>query len=129
MRLPGSKSGPNRETTEPPRTLAILSHAGVTSENVAAKYGVSRAAQDKMAARSHARALAAQQSGRFDAEIVPVKTLWIDPKTGEEKHIVVSKDDGIREGVTPASLSKLRAVFKKDGTTTAGNSSQVSSDT
>ena len=96
---------------------------------MAAKYGVSRAAQDKMAARSHARALAAQQTGRFDAEIVPVKTLWIDPKTGEEKHIVVSKDDGIREGVTPASLSKLRAVFKKDGTTTAGNSSQVNFDT
>jgi len=100
-------------------------HAGVTSENVASKYGVTRAAQDKMAARSHARALSAQQSGRFDSEIVPVKTLWIDPKTGEEKHIVVAKDDGIREGVTPASLSKLRPVFKKDGTTTAGNSSQV----
>lgn len=78
-----------------------------------------------MAARSHARALAAQTSGRFDREIVPIKTRWVDPKTGEEKSIVVTKDDGIREGVTPASLSKLRAVFKKDGTTTAGNSSQV----
>ena len=97
----------------------------MTSENVAAKYGIGREAQDKMAARSHARALAAQRSGRFDAEIVPVKTLWKDPKTGEEKHIVVSKDDGIREGVTPASLAKLRPVFKRDGTTTAGNSSQV----
>ena len=99
--------------------------AGITSENVAAKYGVDRPTQDKMAARSHARAAAATNSGRFRDEIVPVETVWKDPKTGEEKKVVVDKDDGIREGVTAAQLSKLPAVFKKGGSTTAGNSSQV----
>lgn len=78
-----------------------------------------------MAARSHARAAAATNSGRFKDEIVPVETTWKDPKTGEEKKIVVDKDDGIREGVTASQLGKLPAVFKKGGSTTAGNSSQV----
>ena len=106
--------------------IDIIHHcAGITSENVAAKYGVDRATQDKMAAQSHARAAAATKSGRFRDEIVSVATVWKDPKTGEEKRIVVSEDDGIREGVTPAALSKLPAVFKKGGSTTAGNSSQV----
>ena len=58
---------------------------------------------------------------------MPVKTKIIDPKTEEEKAIVVSDDDGIRPGVTVQSLGQLRTVFKKDGTTTAGNSSQVRS--
>lgn len=98
---------------------------GITSENVAAKYGVDRQTQDRMAARSHARAAAATNSGRFRDEIVPVETTWKDPKTGEEKKIVVDKDDGIREGVTAGQLAKLPAVFKKGGSTTAGNSSQV----
>ena len=100
--------------------------SGVTSENVAAKYGIDRATQDKMAVRSHARAAAATNSGRFRDEIVPVHTIWKDPKTGEEKKIVVEKDDGIREGVSFGQLSKLPPVFKKNGSTTAGNSSQAS---
>jgi acetyl-CoA acyltransferase 1 len=99
--------------------------AGVTSENVAAKFGIDRRTQDELAVRSHARALAAQKAGRFKAEIVPVATVWKDPKTGEEKRIVVDADDGVREGVSIGALSKLRPVFKKDGSTTAGNSSQV----
>ncbi len=93
---------------------------------MAAKFGVDRAAQDARAARSHARAAAAQASGRFTDEIIPVETTWKDPKTGADKRIVVDKDDGIRPGTTPASLAKLRAVFKQDGSTTAGNASQVS---
>lgn len=48
-----------------------------------------------------------------------------DPKTGEEKDVVIRADDGVRAGTTAAGLAKLRAVFKKDGSTTAGNSSQV----
>ena len=55
--------------------------AGVTSENVAEKYGITRAQQDELAARSHKRAAAARSSGRFRDEIVPVKTMWKDPKT------------------------------------------------
>ena len=54
---------------------------GVTSENVAAKYGVDRKTQDEFAARSHNRAADAQATGRFDSQIVPVHTMWKDPKT------------------------------------------------
>lgn len=79
-----------------------------------------------MAASSHKRAAAATASGRFKDEIVPVKTLWKDPKSGEEKEIVVDKDDGIRPDISVATLAALKPVFKKGGTTTAGNSSQVS---
>ena len=56
--------------------------AGVTSENVAAKYGIARDLQDKMAVSSHQRAAKARDTGRFKEEIVPVKTNWKDPKTG-----------------------------------------------
>lgn len=56
--------------------------AGVTSENVAAKYGIAREVQDKMAVSSHQRAAKARETGRFKEEIVPVKTIWKDPKSG-----------------------------------------------
>lgn len=98
---------------------------GVTSENVAAQYGVSREVQDKFAAASHAKAAAAQAAGRFRDEIVPVETKLKDPKTGEERRVVIDQDDGIRRGTTPEQLSQLKPVFKKGGSTTAGNSSQV----
>lgn len=55
--------------------------AGVTSENVAERFGITRAEQDELAVRSHKRAAAARASGRFRDEIVPVKTIWKDPKT------------------------------------------------
>ena len=72
--------------------------AGITSENVAKDYGVTRAKQDAFAARSFQYAVAAQRAGKFRDEIVPVKTMWSDPKTGDEKEITVSEDDGIRDG-------------------------------
>ncbi|CAL4886017.1 unnamed protein product [Urochloa decumbens] len=99
---------------------------GITSENVAHRYGVTRQDQDQAAAESHRRAAAATASGKFKDEIVPVPTKIVDPKTGEEKKVVISVDDGIRPGTTASGLGKLKPVFKKDGTTTAGNSSQVS---
>jgi acetyl-CoA acyltransferase 1 len=99
---------------------------GITSENVAQRYGVTRQEQDQAAAESHMRAAAATASGKFKDEIIPVHTKIVDPKTGEEKKVVISVDDGIRPGTTAAGLAKLKPVFKKDGTTTAGNSSQVS---
>lgn len=71
------------------------------------------------------RALKAQKEGKFKDEIVPVKAIVIDPKTGDEKEVIVDQDEGPR-ATTKEGLSKLRAVFKKDGSTTAGNSSQVS---
>ncbi|KAJ9100915.1 3-ketoacyl-CoA thiolase with broad chain length specificity [Naganishia adeliensis] len=99
---------------------------GITSENVAEQYKISRQVQDEFAANSYAKALTAQKLGKFKEEIVPVTTKWIDPKTQEEKEVVVDQDDGVRPGVTAESLSKIRPAFKKDGTTHAGNASQVS---
>mmetsp|Transcript_91822 Transcript_91822/g.264835 ORF Transcript_91822/g.264835 Transcript_91822/m.264835 type:complete len:429 (+) Transcript_91822:78-1364(+) len=99
---------------------------GMTSENVAAKYGLSREVQDAMAADSHRKAIAAQKAGLFKDEIVPVTARVKDKKTGAVKEVTVSEDEGPREGTTPESLSKLKPVFKAHGSTTAGNASQVS---
>lgn len=102
-----------------------LTPMGITSENVAEKYGITRKQQDFMASESHRRALEAAAEGRFKSEIVPVTTKFKD-KQGKIQEITVTKDDGPRPGSTVEKLAKLRAVFKKNGTTTAGNSSQVS---
>lgn len=105
---------------------ACLLPMGITSENVAQRFGVSREAQDALAAASHARAAAARSAGRFSGEIVPVRTSVKDPATGERTEVVVSEDDGIRAGVTAAQLAALKPAFKAGGSTTAGNASQVS---
>ncbi|KAF9995385.1 3-ketoacyl-CoA thiolase with broad chain length specificity, partial [Entomortierella chlamydospora] len=97
---------------------------GITSENVAKDFGIDRKRQDAFSALSFQKAAKAQKEGKFVSEIVPVKTTIQDPKTGAIQEIVVSKDDGIREGVTEESLSKLKPAF--DGLTTAGSASQVS---
>lgn len=99
---------------------------GMTSENVAEQYNISRDVQDTFAANSYAKALKAQKDGKFRSEIVPVKVKVVDPKSGEEKEMIVDTDDGIRDGVTAQSLSKIKPAFKKDGATHAGNASQVS---
>lgn len=99
---------------------------GITSENVAQRYGVTRQEQDQAAVESHKRAAAAIASGKFKEEIIPVSTKIVDPKTGEVKQIVVSVDDGIRPNTNVNDLAKLKPAFKKDGSTTAGNASQVS---
>jgi acetyl-CoA acyltransferase 1 len=99
---------------------------GITSENVAHRFNVSREEQDQAAVDSHRKAASATASGKFKDEITPVKTKIVDPKTGDEKPITVSVDDGIRPNTTLSGLAKLKPVFKEDGTTTAGNSSQLS---
>lgn len=98
---------------------------GITSENVAEKYGITREQQDAFAARSQSKAAQAQRAGAFKDEIVPV-SVSVEGGQGGSKTVIVDADDGIREGTTAEKLSKLRTVFKQDGTTTAGNSSQVS---
>ncbi|XP_077252594.1 3-ketoacyl-CoA thiolase 2, peroxisomal-like [Tasmannia lanceolata] len=108
-----------------PQAQDCLLPMGITSENVAHRYGVTRQEQDQAAVTSHKRAAEATASGKFKNEIIPVATKIVDPKTGEEKHVTISVDDGIRASTTLSDLAKLRPVFKKDGTTTAGNSSQV----
>ncbi|KAF4367276.1 hypothetical protein G4B88_026783 [Cannabis sativa] len=100
---------------------------GITSENVASRFGVSRKEQDQAAVESHRRAAAATASGKFKDEIIPVATkVLLIPKLVRETPVTISVDDGIRPNASLADLGKLRPVFKKDGTTTAGNSSQVS---
>lgn len=104
---------------------------GLTSENVTERYNVSRADQDAFAVQSHQRAYKAQQAGLFDKEIVPVTTRFqeVDKqgnKVGEERTITVDKDDGIRPNASIEGMQKLKPAFKEKGTSTAGNSSQVS---
>ncbi len=96
-------------------------HMGETGEIVAARFHVRRADADHLAARSHARALAAQKAGRFDAEIVPV---MVPQRKGDP--IAVRLDEGIRAETNEAGLAKLRPSFRADGQVTAGNSSQIS---
>lgn len=94
-------------------------HMGITAENVAEKYGITREQLDEFAANSQQKAVAAQASGAFDEEIVPVE---VKSKKGT---VVFNKDEGPREGTTAESLSKLKPAFKKDGIVTAGNSSGI----
>lgn len=95
-------------------------HMGVTAENLASQYEISREAQDVFAAESQRRAFEARESGRFDEEIIPVP---IPQKKGDP--VMFSRDEYIREGATFESMSKLRPAFKKDGTVTAGNASGI----
>lgn len=129
----GSRAIPTqlwKELRESPRQEArdCIMSMGLTAENVAERYGVSRAEQDEFAARSHQKAAKARESGLFDKEIVPVKTRWHpNPEVPEqEEEITVDKDDGIRPTSSVESLAKMKPAFKPEGTATAGNSSQVS---
>ncbi|NXU98981.1 THIKB thiolase, partial [Cettia cetti] len=132
-----------------PKARDCLIPMGITSENVAEKFGVSRKKQDAFALASQqnspavhlqniltfhtlflsysffTRAAKAQQMGLFKAEIVPVKTTVADNE-GNKKTITVQQDEGIRPSTTLEGLAKLKPAFKEDGSTTAGNASQVS---
>lgn len=99
---------------------------GKLSEDMAQDLKITREKQDAFAASSYAKAAKAQADGLFDAEIAPQKVKFEDPKSGEVKEITVSKDDGVRPGVTAESLGKIKAAFAKDGGIHAGNASQVS---
>ncbi len=98
---------------------------GITAENVAKKYGVSRADQDAFALESHKRAVAAIAGGRFKDEIVPVEVdLYTDD--GKKKRVTFDTDEGPRKDTSPEGLAKLKPAFDKEGSVTAGNASQVS---
>jgi len=102
---------------------------GLTAENVAGRFNVTREEQDAFAVRSHARALAAISSGRFNDEIVPVPVTHYRPGpdgTSVAETSVITTDEGPRPGTTMETLGKLKPVFKKNGSVTAGNSSQTS---
>lgn len=92
---------------------------GVTAENIANKFDISRDVQDALALRSQLKAVKAQKSGKFIDEIVPIEV-----RKKKEK-IIIDQDEGIRGDSTIEGLSKLRTVFKDDGSVTAGNSSTI----
>lgn len=102
---------------------------GLTAEEVAEKYNISREDQDIFSVRSHDRALAAIDSGRFKDDIVPitVNEVYLDAnEKRQERSYVVDTDEGPRRGSNVEALSRLRPVFKTGGTVTAGNASQTS---
>jgi acetyl-CoA C-acetyltransferase len=96
-------------------------HMGVTGENVAEKYGITREEQDEYALNSHRKAAAARRECRFKAEIVPVE---IPGKKGQAP-VVMDKDESIRDDASMEALRALKPAFKKDGTVTAGNAPGV----
>ena len=112
------------EVFENEKANNCLMPMGITSENVAAEFGVDRATQDALAESSHKKAAAAIKAGLLQAEITPYDTI-MKGKDGEETKVRVDKDDGVRPTTTAAGLAKLKPAFQKNGTTTAGNSSQV----
>jgi acetyl-CoA C-acetyltransferase len=94
---------------------------GLTAENLAEKYGITREACDAFSVESHKKAEAAWEAGYFDEQIVPVEV-----SLGKGKTAVISRDESVRSDCTMESLGKLSPVFKKDGVVTAGNSSPMS---
>jgi acetyl-CoA acyltransferase len=102
---------------------------GLTAENVAEKYGISREAQDEFSMLSHQRAIHAVESGIFDLEIIPIEVTLVEPKSNgnmKEHTFTFTRDEGPRGDTTLQALAKLRPAFKEGGTVTAGNSSQMS---
>ena len=97
---------------------------GLTAERLQQKFGISREDADAFSLRSHQNAIAAQQSGRFDDEIVPVEVDAVTP-SGELKTLF-QRDEGPRADTTLEALAKLKPVFHVHGTVTAGNASQTS---
>ena len=106
----------------------IYLNMGLTAERLRDKYGISREASDEFALRSHRNAIAAQQAGRFDEEIVPVDVEFVTPGPGGPTvdKVKFARDEGPRGDTTLEALAKLKPVFHAAGTVTAGNSSQMS---
>ena len=126
MPMGGNYLSPNPDLiAESPNTYITM---GITAENVAREYHISRQDQDQFALRSHNKALTAINRGYFKAEIVPVKfkeTIYRDGKT-ETIERVFEVDEGPRSDTSMSALAKLKPVFHAQGTVTAGNSSQMS---
>ncbi|PSC73107.1 3-ketoacyl-thiolase peroxisomal [Micractinium conductrix] len=114
----------NPRVLESPDAKDVGLALGLTAENVAEKYGVPREEQDRLAAASHAKAAAAQASGKFVDEIATVHARVTDPKTGDVTEVSVDHDDSIRADTSYDKLHAMKPYFKKDGTVTAGNACQ-----
>ncbi len=128
-RVPGGGNKPMFHSAIMDASPDAFLSMGLTAENVAERFGVTREEQDAFAVQSHARALAAIDSGRFCDEIVPVPVTHRGPGPDGaivEETTLVTVDEGPRRGTTMEVLAKLKPVFRKNGTVTAGNSSQTS---
>jgi acetyl-CoA acyltransferase 1 len=115
----------NENVMSHPIAKGCLIPMGNTAENLANMYNISRRDQDDYAYMSHMRATNAQLQGRFDDEIVPINTKYIKDD-GTTNTITVKVDDGVRQKLYKSDLANLKPAFTKDGSVTAGNSSQVS---
>ncbi len=126
----GFKPSVNPKVTTEDENIAIAFGMGLTAENVADKYNISREDQDAFALESHKRALKANKEGLFADEIAPITTTEsiysLETKEYSVKTNVVSQDEGPREGSSIESLAKLRTVFAQKGSVTAATSSQMS---
>jgi acetyl-CoA acyltransferase len=122
----GNKYAPNPWIAE--NYPEVYCSMGQTAENVANKYGISREDQDQFGYRSHMRALAAQDAGKFKDEIVPLEIEQVVMDNGKPttRTLVFDTDQGPRRDTTLEAMAKLRPVFARNGTVTAGNSSQMS---
>jgi acetyl-CoA acyltransferase len=122
VKMGGDRPSPN--PTAMKEQPEIYTPMGVTSENVATQFGITRQDQDAFALHSHEKANAAISAGRFNDEILPIHTRVY--RDGAWTDVVVDTDEGPRADTTIQALARLRPAFKMKGTTTAGNSSQVS---
>lgn len=123
----GNKTSPSPALAEV--NIEAYAPMGITAEFVAERFNVSREDQDKLAFRSHQNAAAAIKEGRFKDEIVPIKVIDRFPGPDNkivEKEIIFDTDEGVRYDTSLEVLAKLRPVFKRGGSVTAGNSSQTS---
>ncbi|MFQ5856555.1 MAG: acetyl-CoA C-acyltransferase [Anaerolineae bacterium] len=124
--MTGNKFAPNPWLAE--NYPEVYVSMGQTAENVAKEYGISREEQDAFGYRSHMRAIAAQDAGRFKDEIVPleIEQVVLDNGKAATRAMVFDTDEGPRRDTSLEAMAKLKPAFARDGTVTAGNSSQMS---
>ena len=124
--MTGYKLAPNYNIAKD--TPDYLVGMGLTAEAVSKKWEISREAADAFSVRSHQKAAAAIDGGKFKAEIVPVNVpeVWVENDKRKERVNLVDTDEGVRRETTVEGLSKLRPAFAQGGVVTAGNSSQTS---
>jgi acetyl-CoA acyltransferase len=120
----GNKVSPNPALVD--RYPDVYLTTGLVAENHAREGGIGRDEQDGFALRSHQRALAAIDAGRFDEEITPLSFRVVVPETGDVREVTFSRDEGPRRDTSIDALARLRAAFHASGTVTAGNASQTS---
>jgi acetyl-CoA acyltransferase len=124
--MTGYKLAPNYNIAA--NTPDYLVGMGLTAEAVAKKWDISREAADSFSVRSHQRAAAAIDAGKFKPEIVPINVpeVWVENDKRQERTVLVDTDEGVRRETSLEGLAKLRPAFANGGVVTAGNSSQTS---